>query len=141
MSTMVSVLLLAIFVGYVESHATEKIRISVSGDYNMIFLSAGVAQHRGFFKDERLDADSFVMGAAPFIAALTNGASTTHYLIGTVIRAAIRGLPVRLVAGLMTSLPHVLLAHRESNPSRSSAARRSVSPPSAMPHKCRQESF
>jgi ABC-type nitrate/sulfonate/bicarbonate transport system substrate-binding protein len=110
MSTMVSVLLLAIFVGYVESHAAEKIRISVSGDYNMIFLSAGVAQHRGFFKDERLDADIFLMGAAPSIAALTNGDIDYTLLIGTVIRAAIRGLPVRLVSGLMTNSPHVLLA-------------------------------
>jgi ABC-type nitrate/sulfonate/bicarbonate transport system substrate-binding protein len=34
-------------------------------------------------------------------------------LTGTVIRAAIRGLPVRLVAGLLSSSPHVLLARPE----------------------------
>jgi ABC-type nitrate/sulfonate/bicarbonate transport system substrate-binding protein len=113
MSTMVFALLLAIFLGYVESHAAEKIRISVSGGYNMIFLSSGVAQHRGFFKDEGLDADIVVMGAAPSIAALTNGDIDYTLLTGTVIRAAIRGLPVRLVAGLMTSSPHVLLARPE----------------------------
>ena len=94
-------------------HAAEKIRISVSGGYNMIFLSAGVAQHRGFFKDEGLDADIVVMGAAPSIAALSNGDIDFTLLTGTVIRAAIRGLPVRLVAGLMTSSPHVLLARPE----------------------------
>ena len=44
-------------------HAADKIRISVSGGYNMIFLSAGVAQHKGFFKDEGLDADIVVMAA------------------------------------------------------------------------------
>jgi NitT/TauT family transport system substrate-binding protein len=94
-------------------HAAEKIRIAVSGGYNMIFLPAGVAQHRGFFKDEGLDADIVVMGAAPSIAALSNGDIEYTLLTGTVIRAAIRGLPVRLVAGLMTSSPHVLLARSE----------------------------
>ncbi len=42
-------------------YAAEKIRISVSGGYNMIFLPAGVAQRKGFFKDEGLDADIVVM--------------------------------------------------------------------------------
>jgi ABC-type nitrate/sulfonate/bicarbonate transport system substrate-binding protein len=96
-----------------KTHAAEKIRISVSGSYNMIFLSAGVAQHKGFFKDEELDADIVVMGAAPSIAALSNGDIDFTLLTGSVIRAAIRGLPVRLAAGLMTSSPHVLLAREE----------------------------
>lgn len=93
--------------------AAERIRISVSGSYNMIFLSAGIAQHKGFFKDEGLDADIVVMGAATSIAALSNGDIDYTLLTGSVIRAAIRGLPVRLVAGLMTSSPHVLLARQE----------------------------
>jgi NitT/TauT family transport system substrate-binding protein len=93
--------------------AAEKIRISVSGSYNMIFLSAGVAQHRGFFKDEGLDADIVVMGAGPSLAALSNGDIDYTLLTGSVIRAAIRGLPVRLVAGLMTSSAHVFLARPE----------------------------
>ena len=97
------------------TQAAEKIRISVSGSYNMIFLSSGVAQHRGFFKDEGLDADIVVMGAAPSIAALSNGDIDFTLLTGSVIRAAIRGLPVRLAAGLMTSSPHVLLARAEIN--------------------------
>jgi NitT/TauT family transport system substrate-binding protein len=97
----------------IESHGAEKIRISVSGGYNMIFLPAGVAQRKGFFKEEGLDADIVVMGATPSIAALTNGDIDFTLLTGTVIRAAIRGLPVRLVAGLMTSSPHVVLARSE----------------------------
>jgi NitT/TauT family transport system substrate-binding protein len=96
-----------------ESEAAENIRISVSGGYNMIFLPAGVAQKKGFFRDEGLEADIVVMGAAPSIAALSNGDIDFTLLTGTVIRAAIRGLPVRLVAGLMTSSPHVLLARPE----------------------------
>jgi NitT/TauT family transport system substrate-binding protein len=106
-------LLLAVFFSVFDAHAAEKIRISVSGGYNMIFLPAGVAQRKGFFKDEGLDADIVVMGAAPSIAALSNGDIDFTLLTGTVIRAAIRGLPVRLVAGLMTSSPHVLLARAD----------------------------
>lgn len=106
-------LFIAVFCGAIDASAAEKIRISVSGGYNMIFLPSGVAQHRGFFKDEGLDADIVVMGAAASIAALTNGDIDFTLLTGTVIRAAIRGLPVRLVAGLMTSSPHVLLARPE----------------------------
>ncbi len=49
-------LFITIFLASVDALAAEKIRISVSGGYNMIFLSSGVAQHRGFFKDEGLDA-------------------------------------------------------------------------------------
>ena len=93
--------------------AAEKIRISVSGSYNMIFLAAGVAQHRGFFKDEGLDADIVVMGAGPSLAALSNGDIDYTLLTGSVIRAAIRGLPLRIVAGLMTSSAHVFLARPE----------------------------
>jgi ABC-type nitrate/sulfonate/bicarbonate transport system substrate-binding protein len=95
------------------THAAEKIRISVSGSYNMIFLAAGVAQHRGFFKDEGLDADIVVMGAGPSLAALSNGDIDYTLLTGSVIRAAIRGLPLRIVAGLMTSSAHVFLARPE----------------------------
>src|SRR5919108_3246090 len=105
--------LLALGVSSSNAQAAEKIRISVSGGYNMIFLSAGVARQKGFFGEEGLDADIVVMGAAPSIAALSSGDIDGTLLTGTVIRAAIRGLPVRLVAGLLTSSPHVLLARPE----------------------------
>ena len=87
--------------------------MSVSGSYNMIFLAAGVAQHKGFFKDEGLDTDIVVMTAPASIAALSNGDIDYTLLTGSVIRAAIRGLPVRVVAGLMTSSTHVFLARPE----------------------------
>ena len=105
--------LLVVLISSFAVQAAEKIRISVSGGYNMIFLSAGVAQHKGFFRDEGLEAEIVVMGAAVSIAALSNDDIDYTLLTGSVIRAAIRGLPVRLVAGLMTSSPHVLLARPE----------------------------
>jgi ABC-type nitrate/sulfonate/bicarbonate transport system substrate-binding protein len=95
------------------SRAAEKIRMSVSGSYNMIFLAAGVAQHKGFFKDEGLDADIGVISAPASLAALSNGDIDYTLLTGSVIRAAIRGLPVRFVAGLMSSSAHVFLSRPE----------------------------
>ncbi len=103
----------ALLVPVARTHAAEKITISISGSYNMIFLSAGVAQKKGFFQEEGLDADVVVMRAATSIAALSSGDIDYTMLTGSVIRAAIRGLPVRLVAGLMNSSPHVLLARAE----------------------------
>lgn len=93
--------------------AAEKIRISVAGSYNMVFLSAGVAQKNGFFKQEGLDAEIVVMTPPTSIAALSSGDIDYTMLTGTVIRTAIRGFPVRLVAGLMNSSPQVLLARPE----------------------------
>ncbi len=108
-----TVFLSVVLTSSLRLEAAEKIRVSVSGSYNMIFLSAGVAARKGFFKDEGLDADIVVMNVATSIAALSNGDIDYTLLTGSVIRAAIRGLPVRLVAGLMTSSPHVLLARPE----------------------------
>jgi ABC-type nitrate/sulfonate/bicarbonate transport system substrate-binding protein len=53
------------------------------------------------------------MTAPASIAALTNGDIDYSLLTGTVIRAAIRGLPVRIVAGLMSSSAHVFLSRPE----------------------------
>ena len=69
--------------------------MSVSGSYNMIFLAAGVAQHKGFFKDEGLGRrHRRHERRRASIAALSNGDIDYTLLTGSVIRAAIRGLPV-----------------------------------------------
>ena len=49
--------LVLLFMSLPATQAADKIRISVSGGYNMIFLSAGVAHYKGFFNAEGLDAD------------------------------------------------------------------------------------
>jgi len=109
-----SAVLLIVFISTAPiSYAAEKIRMSVSGSYNMIFLAAGVAQHKGYFKDEGIEADIVVMSAPASLAALTNGDIDYTLLTGSVIRAAIRGLPLRIVAGLMSSSAHVFLARPE----------------------------
>jgi ABC-type nitrate/sulfonate/bicarbonate transport system substrate-binding protein len=108
-----AILFFCLLQGAPDAHAAEKVRMSVSGSYNMIFLAAGVAHHKGFFKDEGLEADIVVMTAPASIAALSNGDIDCTLLTGSVIRAAIRGLPLRIVAGLMSSSAHVFLARPE----------------------------
>jgi NitT/TauT family transport system substrate-binding protein len=103
----------ALFLFPFNALAAEKIRMSVSGSYNITYIAAGVAQHKGYFRDEGLDADIVVMTAPASLAALTNGDLDYTLLTGSVIRAAIRGLPLRLVAGLMSSSGHVFLARPE----------------------------
>jgi ABC-type nitrate/sulfonate/bicarbonate transport system substrate-binding protein len=107
-------LITLVFIGGAQvSIGAEKIRMSVSGSYNVTYLAAGVSQYKGFFRDEGLDADIVVMTAPASIAALSNGDIEYSLLTGTVIRAAIRGLPVRIVAGLMSSSAHVFLSRPE----------------------------
>lgn len=113
MSSMTNLLAALIVAGFAfapAGAAAERIRMSVSGSYNMIFLAAGVAHHKGFFKDEGLEADIVVMSAPASLAALSNGDIDYTLLTGSVIRGAIRGLPMRIAAGLMTSSAHVFLA-------------------------------
>ncbi len=110
MARAIFALLLVLLVPARGVQAIENIKISISGSYSMVFLSAGVAQKKGFFKEEELDAEIVVMRAATSIAALSSGDLDYTMLTGSVIEAAIKGLPVRLVAGFITSSPHVLLA-------------------------------
>lgn len=110
---LLAVAVLSVFLATPTRADAERIGISVSGSYNMIFLAAGVAQHKGFFKDEGLEADIVVMSAPASLAALSNGDIDYTLLTGSVIRGAIRGLPMRIAAGLMTSSAHVFLARPE----------------------------
>ena len=79
----------------------------------MIFLSAGIAQKRGFFKQEGLDAEILVMRPSTSIAALSSGDIDYTMLTGSVTRAAIAGFPLKVVAGFVNSSPHALLGRPE----------------------------
>ncbi len=97
----------------VAAMAADKITISVSGSYSMIFLSAGVAHKKGFLKQEGLDAEILVMRPATSLAALSNGDIDYTMLTGSVLRAAIAGIPVKVVAGFVNSSPHALVSRQE----------------------------
>jgi len=92
--------------------AIDKIRISVT-NFNMSFLPSGLAVKRGFFKEEGIEAEVIRMNANVAITALASGDTDYTMIFGSVVRAAIRGLPVRVVASLIDGSTHALIARSD----------------------------
>jgi NitT/TauT family transport system substrate-binding protein len=107
-------LLLALWVfAFSESAgAADKVRISVSS-LDAAFLTPVVALKRGFFKEEDIDAEIIRMNANVSVTALATGDTDYTTIFGSVVRAAIRGLPVRVVASFLDSPTQMLLARQE----------------------------
>ena len=99
-------------VGTENACAAEKIRISVSS-LDVAFLTGGVAFKRGFLKEEGLDAELIRMNANVSITALATGDIDYTMIFGSVVRAAVRGLPMKVVASFMDSSTHALIARPE----------------------------
>ena len=98
--------------GYHQSLAADKIRLSVT-NFNMSFLPAGLAAKKGFFKEEGLEAEVIRMNANVAVAALASGDVDYAMIFGSVVRAAIRGLPVKVVASFIDGSTHALIARPE----------------------------
>src|SRR5713226_8469681 len=98
--------------GYHQCLAADKIRLSVT-NFNMSFLPAGVAAKKGFFKEEGLEAEVIRMNANVAVAALASGDVDYTMIFGSVVRAAIRGLPVKVVASFIDGSTHALIARPE----------------------------
>src|SRR5919108_776485 len=90
----------------------EKVQISVTNP-NMSFLPAGVALKRGFFKDEGLDVEVIRMSVPNTVTALMTGDIGYTLLFGSIIRGALRGMPLRALASLLDSPTHALIAKPE----------------------------
>jgi NitT/TauT family transport system substrate-binding protein len=92
--------------------AIDRIRIAVSNP-NMPNLTVAMAQKKGFFKDENLDAEIIRMNPNVSITALSTGDVDYCQLFGAVVGGAISGLPVRIVAGFLDNWPMTLIAQPE----------------------------
>jgi NitT/TauT family transport system substrate-binding protein len=92
--------------------AAEKVRLSISA-LDVSFLTAGIASKRGFFKDEGLDVEVIRMNANVSIPALSTGDIDYTMVFASVIRGALRGLPMKVVANFMDSSTHMLIARPE----------------------------
>jgi NitT/TauT family transport system substrate-binding protein len=107
--------LCAIFVGLVmvmtlePLSAADKVRVSVTNP-NMSFLPAGVALKKGFFNDEGLEVEVIRMNVPNTITALVTGDIGYTLLFGSVVRGALRGMPLRALASLLDSPTHALIA-------------------------------
>jgi NitT/TauT family transport system substrate-binding protein len=95
-----------------DAGAAEKVRISVT-NYNMSYLAAGVAAKKGFFREEGLDPEIIRMNFNVAMSALINGEVDYTMIFGSVVRAAMRGIPVKVVAVLIDSPPYALISKPE----------------------------
>ena len=104
--------LLLVFVLSGSADAAEKVRISVSS-LDVAFLTPAVAHKRGFFKEEGIEAELIRMNANISVTALATGDVDYTMIFGSVVRAAIRGLPVKVVASFLDSPTQMLIARPE----------------------------
>jgi NitT/TauT family transport system substrate-binding protein len=92
--------------------AADKIRMSISS-VDVSFLTAGVGQKRGFFRDEGFDLELIRMNANISVTALSTGDIDYTMIFGSVVRGALRGMPMKVVACFMDSSTHMLIARAE----------------------------
>ena len=92
--------------------AADKVRMSISA-VDVSFLTAGVALKRGMFRDEGLDLELIRMNANVSITALATGDIDYTMVFASVVRGALRGMPMRVVASFMDSSTHLLIARPE----------------------------
>jgi NitT/TauT family transport system substrate-binding protein len=104
------ILSLMVMSGAVE--AADKVRLSISA-IDVSFLTAGLALKRGIFRDEGLDVELIRMNANVSITALSTTDVDYTMVFASVVRGALRGMPMRVVASYMDSSTHLLIARPE----------------------------
>jgi len=95
-----------------NSNAADKVRLSISA-IDVSFLTAGLALKRGIFRDEGLDVELIRMNANVSITALSTTDIDYTMVFSSVVRGALRGMPMRVVASFMDSSTHLLIARPE----------------------------
>ena len=111
MSKICSVLL-CIFFLQASVQAADKIRIAIPGP-TISQLTFPVAQKRGFFREEGLEAEIILMRGNVPVAALVNGEIDYNSTAPLVVAAAIRGVPVKVLACYVPGSPYMLVARPE----------------------------
>jgi NitT/TauT family transport system substrate-binding protein len=101
----------AIFLLGVSAQAADKVRIGVppAGGH----ITFPLAQRKGFLRDEGVEADIIRIAGSVATAALVN--DEINYFTGITfpVRAAIQGLPIRIVACYLPAPPFVFIARPE----------------------------
>ena len=105
--------LLSIFVLHASAHAADKIRIGFAGvGVNAVPLILG--EKRGFFQEEGLQAEFIQMLPTVGIAANVSGDIDYWTNFGPLtVAGVIRGLPVKVVACYVPSIPYALISRPE----------------------------
>jgi NitT/TauT family transport system substrate-binding protein len=92
--------------------AADKVRVSVT-NFNMSYLAAAVAAKKAIFKEEGLDVEIVRMNANVAMSALIAGECDYTMIFASVIRAAMRGIPLKVIAVLIDSPPYAFIARPE----------------------------
>jgi ABC-type nitrate/sulfonate/bicarbonate transport system substrate-binding protein len=87
----------------------ERVRIAVSSK-SLGFFDTWAARERGFYRHQGLDAEIIAMRPPVAVAALQAGEIDYNFGASTNLRAAISGLPVKLVTLSLRSSFHTLTA-------------------------------
>jgi ABC-type nitrate/sulfonate/bicarbonate transport system substrate-binding protein len=122
--------LFSIFVLQNSVHAADKIRIGFP-DLAAPFVSLAVGQKRGFFVDEGFQPEFIRMNPAIAFQALVGGEIDYYTVLFPGVAAAIRGVPVKIVAVTCRAQLLRLLPDPSSNRFKSFEARLSGSTLSA----------
>jgi len=93
-------------------HAAEKIRIGFR-EFNSSTFTLPMAQIKGFFHEEGLQAELIRIRSAVALPALTSGEIDYHTVVAPAVTAALRGIPVRVVACFTPGLTTAIIARPE----------------------------
>src|SRR5262245_51262426 len=106
------VALLGVFLLYASAYAADRIKIGYP-DASGTFLSLPLGQKTGFFQKEGIQADLIRIRSTVALTALVSGELDYHSVIGPAIAAAIRGVPIKIVACYTPTVATVLIARQE----------------------------
>jgi ABC-type nitrate/sulfonate/bicarbonate transport system substrate-binding protein len=102
---------LIIFLLQASVQAADKIRVAIPPG---VHAYIPIAQKKGFFKEEGLAAEVIEMRSpAVAVVALANGEIDYFSVIGSSVTAALRGLPIKVVACFIPCSPVSLIARPE----------------------------
>ncbi len=90
--------------------AADKVKIGVA-NYNLSNLSVGVAQQKGFFKEEGIEAEIIAMAPSIVTAAMVSNNLDYTTLIVSLVAAAVKGSPLKLI-GMSVDRPPLSFVSR-----------------------------
>ena len=106
------VVLAIVFLSRTNLPAAEKIRIGFP-EFNSSTFTLPMAHIKGFFQEEGLQAELIRIRSAVALPALTSGEIDYHTVVAPAVTAALRGIPVRVVACFTPGLTTAIIARPE----------------------------
>jgi NitT/TauT family transport system substrate-binding protein len=107
----VTLLVILLFALAPEPAHAKKIYIAISNP-DMSFLSGGVAQYEGYFREEGLDVEVVQIAANVSIAALAAGNIDYNLILQSIVTGNLRGLPMKVAAILIERPNHVFVVDK-----------------------------